>query len=148
MNSKRDTEVVDSIPFQNVLIDAFQVLRVDADIVSINCLDVYCGSGSEPDCPLTNEFKEFSSANENRDDYEKRLDSLVSDFVSKAFSEFKFDPALQKVQRLKNDVLTCQSKVRDFFLLEELKTKFPDSISKKKFFPGSLLRWIYVQTGR
>jgi hypothetical protein len=149
LNAKRSSEIVSSIPYQNVMLDAFQILRVETNLVSEACRDVYCGSGTNPNCTLIDEFYRFNSSSETYEDYEKILDNLISDVVSSTFSEFRLDTSLPTVKKKdKEKYWTCLSKARDFFLLEDLKSNFPKPISKSKFYPGSLLRWIYVHSGR
>ena len=149
LNAKRNTEAVSSIPYQNVMLDAFQILRAETNLVSEACRDTYCGSGSNPDCTLLDEFNQFNSSSTSIEEYEKNLDELISEFVSNIFSEFRLDTSLATLRNKKNDESwTCLSKAEDFFLLEDLKNKFPAKISKTQFYPGSLLRWIYVHSGR
>ena len=76
------------------------VLRSETNLVSKPCIEVYCGSGTDSECPQQEEFKEFFvSGTESSEDYEKRLDGLVSDFVSKVFAEFKFDGSLTTIRK-------------------------------------------------
>jgi hypothetical protein len=109
LNGKRNTEAVSSIPYQNVMIDAIQILRSETDLVSKQCLEVYCGSGTDPECPQQEEFKEFFvSGTETKDDYEKRLDGFISDFVSKVFAEFKFDASLSTIRKKSSGTFMTQ----------------------------------------
>ena len=145
VNAKRETEQIDSIPIQNVVVDAFQLLRAQTDSVPKDCLEAYCGSRTDLGCPQQQEFKEYDKL-ANKDEYEKRLDELVSGFVSKAFAEFRLDSSLPTIRAGDKKKFGCDSKARDFFLLEDLKTKFSQPVTKKKFFPGSLLRWLFVHS--
>ena len=149
LNAKRNTEIVSSIPYQNVMLDAFQILRAETNLLSEACRDVYCGSSSNPDCTIIDEFKKFNSSSTSLEDYETNLNNLVSKFVSDAFSEFRLDTSLATIRKKSLEKSwTCDSKAKDFLLLEDLKNKFPEPVSKSRFYPGSLLRWLYVQSGR
>ncbi len=77
-----------------------KILRSETDLVSKSCLDVYCESGTDSECPQLEEFKEFFvSETETKEDYEKRLDGLILDFVSKVFAEFKFNESSGTIRR-------------------------------------------------
>jgi hypothetical protein len=123
----------------------FLTSTLQTDLVPKDCLEAYCGSATGLDCPLQPEFKEFN-ASASKGEHESRLDNLVSSLVSKAFAEFRLDPTLPTIRPRANDPLTCKAKASDFFLLEELKNKFSEPISRRNFYPGSLLRWLHVHS--
>ena len=84
----------------------------------------------------------------DQDEYEKRLTNLVSKFVSDFFSDFRSDPSLLHIRVRSKGGFNCESKVRDFFLLQDLKEKFSEPVTKRTLYPGSLLRWLYVHSSR
>jgi hypothetical protein len=91
-------------------------LRSETDLVSKSCLDVYCESGTDSECPQQEEFKEFFvSETEIKEDYEKRLDGFILDFVSKVFAEFKYDEYLGTIRKKSSGNLTKFSAINKLY---------------------------------
>ncbi len=146
MNSERDSPLVASIPLQNLFLDSYQILRVETEAVSQACMATYCGTENTPTCPNQEGFKNFYKPQEGNEEYEKRLSDSVANFVKTTFSEFNYDPQMPLWKKANTGPVTCQKAAKDFFALEDFKERFPERVSKKSVYPGSLLRWVYINS--
>jgi len=146
LNGEKDSAEVSAIPNQNLFLDAFQILRLETESVTGNCMETYCGSQSSSKCQKQNEFKAFYKPEELQEDYEKRLDSLVLDLVKTTFSDSKYDPSLPLWKKANLEPISCQRVAKDFFALEDFRERFVEPVPRRSILPGSLLRWVYVNS--
>lgn len=146
LNSERDSSLVSAIPLQNLFLDAYQILRVETEAVPEGCMETYCGNQVSAACPKQESFKNFYKPQEGQEEYEKRLSNNVFDFVKTTFADFNYDPDMPVWKKADSGTLTCQRAAKDFFAFEDFKERFSESVSKKSVYPGSLLRWVYVNS--
>ena len=129
LNSENERDkVLSQLPFDQLILDIFNILR--QHIEPEKCLEKFCEDNSTT-CPNLSTFEAFS-ANYSMTNVANELSRLIG-----------FDVK----SRSRNSEESCLQKTKDYKALKHFSEYFPNGLTKadiKK--PGSLLRWLFVQT--